>query len=159
MKIRIRQYSFEISAPFEAGHSLTIGEAQALNRLRAENIRNNFAQNVKDEADAMPEGEMIPPSIVERLQADIERYDAAYTFVERHEPMPRPSALELVTRLVAEEHVAEEARRLGLALDSAQHNTEVGLAMKLESIQTEARARVARQQKIVSAELKELLDD
>lgn len=39
---------FEITAPYEAGHTLTEAEAKALNQVRSENIGNNVRAKVKE---------------------------------------------------------------------------------------------------------------
>lgn len=46
-----------IVQPYTEGHTVTAGEAQALNQILAENVRNNLAKKIKemDEADAYDE--------------------------------------------------------------------------------------------------------
>jgi hypothetical protein len=39
---------FKIDTPYTEGHTCTAGEASALNQVRHENLRNNFAKKVKD---------------------------------------------------------------------------------------------------------------
>lgn len=69
--VMIQGTIFTIAAPYAEGHALNANEAAALNQLRAENIRNNFAARMKkalDEKEA-PLG-----------QPDLDAYDAVYQF-------------------------------------------------------------------------------
>jgi hypothetical protein len=83
MKIRIRQYAFEISTPYSSGHVLTDLEAQALNALRAENIRNNMSKVVQRELNCLGEGEALPSEVLADLTARITNYDKVYSFSPR----------------------------------------------------------------------------
>lgn len=62
---------FTINAPYTAGHVLNENEAAALNQLRAENIRNNFATRMKK-----AEEDKQPPLGQDKLN----EYDATYQF-------------------------------------------------------------------------------
>jgi hypothetical protein len=56
---------FEVPMPYVAGHVCTEGEANALNQLLSENVRNNLASKAKD-------GKL--------SQADVDDYVASYQF-------------------------------------------------------------------------------
>jgi hypothetical protein len=62
---------FTIAAPYAAGHQLNANEASALNQLRAENIRNNFAARMKK---AVEDGQ------TELGQDELSKYDETYQF-------------------------------------------------------------------------------
>ena len=67
--VTIAGKAFSLRNPFEAGMTLTEGQASALNQLRHENVRNNSAKMVKEwTGDA---GE---------LEAKVDKYDAEYEF-------------------------------------------------------------------------------
>lgn len=73
--IIIQGLEFTASLPYLAGHTLTDAEARALNQVRLENIRNNFATKVKASTDKA-EGS-IPP---DQLSAKFAEFEAAYSF-------------------------------------------------------------------------------
>ena len=50
--ITIAGQEFEVHSPYAEGHTLTAGEASALNQTFHENIRNNMAKKVKEGATA-----------------------------------------------------------------------------------------------------------
>jgi len=51
-QVTIQGEVFNIDTPYTEGHTLTAGEAAALNQVRHENLRNNFAKRVKDAKEA-----------------------------------------------------------------------------------------------------------
>jgi hypothetical protein len=66
--------SFELSSPYNEGHVLNAAEANALNQLRHENIRNNVAKAVKEAYELDSEEAII--AVIEKVAA----YDAEYAF-------------------------------------------------------------------------------
>ena len=153
--IRIRQYSFDITDRYSAGHTCTPGEAQALNRLRAENIRNNMAPAVAEAADTTPDRQLSGPGL-DSLRQRIARYDANYEFVEKHTPS-RPGALETELLRVATEQVEADARALGKDLTVAQIVAMAKLMLGDPKVQAEARSRLAERQRIAQSALDDLL--
>jgi len=69
-KVTIQGSVYTMSAPYAEGYSLTAGEASAMNQLRAENVRNNFAAQIKK---ALEEGKTLG-------QAELTAYDESYEF-------------------------------------------------------------------------------
>jgi len=73
--IIIQGISFSVSLPYSAGHVLSDAEARALNQVRCENLRNNFAPKVKasvaGEEGALAEADLAPA---------FAETDAAYSF-------------------------------------------------------------------------------
>ena len=79
--LTIQNITFTIPAPYTAGTiELTEGESAALNQTYAENIRNNFAQQMKKAAE---EGKAL-------TQADLDSYVANYAFGKRSGGGSRP---------------------------------------------------------------------
>ena len=70
-EVTIQGAVFALPTPFAAGHSLTEGEASAMNQLLAENVRNNVAGKMKARAE---KGE------VQITQAEVDAYVAEYEF-------------------------------------------------------------------------------
>jgi hypothetical protein len=74
--LTVQSQSFTIPVPYMAGAcTLTEGEANALNQTYAENIRNNFAQQMKRAAE-----EETPRQLT---QADLDEYVDSYEFGKR----------------------------------------------------------------------------
>lgn len=48
--IKVSKVNYTIPCPFEEGHVCTANEAKALNQLLKENVRNNFASKIKEDA-------------------------------------------------------------------------------------------------------------
>lgn len=71
--ITIAGEAFQAPVKYEEGHELTAGEALALNRTYHENLRNNFAQKVKD---AKENGSFD----LSALQSEFEKYAEDYAF-------------------------------------------------------------------------------
>ena len=76
-KLTIQSKEFVIPLPYVAGPcTLTEGEANALNQTYAENVRNNFAQQMKRAAE-----DKVSPR--ELTQADLDEYVDEYEFGKR----------------------------------------------------------------------------
>jgi plasmid stability protein len=157
VQIRLRHYSFTISEPYAAGHSLSPAEAQALNSLRAENIRNNVAKLVTDAVAVLPDGALLPPDIVAQLQDRIAAYDTGYEFVLKHTSGLKPGSIEAEARNIARDHLLIEARRAGTDLSDSELAAQITELLKAEWVQLAAREKVARRQAISTSALEELL--
>lgn len=156
MIIRLREYTFQLGEPHVAGDPLTVGEAQALNRLRAENIRNNLSGLVKQEVDKLLPGQVLSADAQARLQAIVTGYDKKYEFVERH--ISRADGpIEAAVRAVAEARIEEKARGEGIEHDPTVFEILVVEAMRRPDVQEEGRRRAADRQQAAKAGLEELL--
>lgn len=71
--ITIQNRTFVVPQPYAEGHVLTAGEASALNQVLAENLRNNFASQIKRAAEDKEN-----PRVLE--QADLDKYAESYKF-------------------------------------------------------------------------------
>lgn len=101
-------YAFSVEAPYAEGHRLTLGEAQALNQLRAENIQ-DIMRSVFAETAAKSTEMILLDDAVAQVQAAIDAYDTKYQFVERHEPRERLDSLEREALRLARGRAAEDA--------------------------------------------------
>ena len=70
MKI-IAGEKFEVSQPYEEGHTLTIIEAKVLNQVRSENIANNMRKGVK---------EAVANDTLKEFTKELIKYDNVYEF-------------------------------------------------------------------------------
>src|SRR5258706_10941509 len=80
MQISIKQHAFSVRGPYSEGTRLTKAEAQALNGLRAENIRNNVFKLVMEALGTADPGQVLPASSHQELQEKITEYDLKYQF-------------------------------------------------------------------------------
>lgn len=157
MKIRIRQYEFDIAEPFVKGSVLSPGEAQALNGLRAENIRNNMSKPVLLAVSMLLPGELLDPATLSELQDKIARYDSGYQFPLRFESSKKRGAIELEARALAEAEVETQLRRAGVEV-SEEEKEKLVVEMELTpAIQGEARKRVQARQQVAKETLESLL--
>lgn len=76
-QITIQGHDFNVPVRYAAGHTLTEGEASALNQTYHENLRNNFAKQVKD---AKGEAEVLTEDQIKELQAKLDTYAGEYQF-------------------------------------------------------------------------------
>jgi hypothetical protein len=96
--IIIKKIEYTIAQPFGEGHVCTANEANALNQLLCENVRNNFAPKIK-------EGEAAPD------QAALDAYVAGYQFGVRSVSTSDP--VEKVMRQMVERKLVEALKARG----------------------------------------------
>lgn len=154
--IKIKQYQFDLSEPFEPGHLLLPEEATALNALRAENIRNLLAPKVATVQQAHGEGTLLPSEAITGLRQEAARLDEEYRFGHRRS-VPRKGAVEAEAQIIARALVLARARADRRELSEEQLASATALAALEEPVLYEARERVAEQQKIANVALEELL--
>lgn len=78
--ITVQGIKLDVPQPYDEGHPLTDAEAQALNQVLAENLRNNFATRIraaKDEAEKA--GNTYSPD-ADELQKEMNTYVTEYEF-------------------------------------------------------------------------------
>lgn len=86
--ITIAGLPFQYPRPYEAGHTLTEGEASALNQVFGENLRNNYAQKIRGmleehkKANNIPEDEELSAGVLDKdtLDSEFAEYAAKYEF-------------------------------------------------------------------------------
>jgi hypothetical protein len=108
----INGLNFEISQPYEPGHTLTEAEARVLNQTRSENIGNNVRAKLKEmiEANASPE----------ELAQFVAEKDSEYVFTlanvgESRKLDPYEREAEKMARELLKNKLAETGRKLTVA--------------------------------------------
>ncbi len=147
MKITLKHFLFEISSPYSAGHRLTQVEAQALNGLRAENIRNSAGKALAKLVDARrlrhePMPEMLSSEEQAGLQQLVAQLDSAYEFQGKAQPRAKSGTLDAEIRLAAEEWVEAELRRTGTQLSSSEFEALVAEKQRDHLLVAEGRRRL-----------------
>jgi PP-loop superfamily ATP-utilizing enzyme len=86
-EITIQGFAFSVPAPFSEGHTVTAGEASALNQTLAENIRNNLAKTIDKAVEAAAKANAIDVKDVtaghldlDELQGKVNEYVQEYEF-------------------------------------------------------------------------------
>lgn len=160
MKIRIAQYAFSVPLRYRAGHELSQNEADALNGLRAENIRNNVKRKVDEAQRGLQPGELLTPDALSALQDYVSAYAAEYEFGPKAEPKGgiRKTAFEIELLAIATSRVEEQARSLGIALSEEGLAEAIESQMKLAIVVEEARRRVSARVELAQQALQSLLD-
>jgi len=155
-QITVRQYQFDLVDVYQPGHCLDDNEAEALNRLRAENIRNNVKPRVDAAAARLEPGELLSPAALAELQATVARYARDYRF-QPATIKKRFGIIEIEARRVARERVEFEARLINSPIDQAWLDETIDKWAKLPEVVEEARLRVAERQRVVSQGIEDLL--
>ena len=105
--VMIQGQIFNIAAPYAEGHALNANEAAALNQLRAENIRNNFAARMK---------KAIEDKAPELGQPELDAYDATYQFGVRQAGKLPQDPIEKEAYKLAEQAVINALKARGTKL-------------------------------------------
>lgn len=87
--IVIQGLTFPVNPSYAEGHVLTAVEAAALNQLRGENLRNNFAKTVKDAKEAAEKAGT--PLDTDALQAKFAEYERSYMFAGKRSGTRAPA--------------------------------------------------------------------
>lgn len=139
-------YQFSVAQPYMPGHIITQAEAQALNQLRSENIRENMRPAFSRAIEGTPVDALLSEETVAEIQAKIDQYDSEYQFSEKPEIRERPGAIEREARLLAQARSAEDAT-----------DEEIELLARSIDLVAEARARVEVRTKITATAMEDLL--
>lgn len=126
--ITVKNKIFSIPTPFAAGHVCTQNEANALNQLLAENVRNNIAGKMKAGADID--------------QAAFDSYVASYDFGVRAVSTKDP--VEKIIRELVETKINQQLAAKGIsrkAMSTEQYNEAVEAAIEANREVLQARAR------------------
>lgn len=103
---------FELTAPYQAGHTINEREANVLNQVRMENIGNNWRASVKEALEARTNGD---PSKFEQVKMDIAQADAEYEFgkVSIRQPAdPYEREARAIAREAIKAQLAEDGRSI-----------------------------------------------
>ena len=130
MNIIVSYYQFSISAPYQPGpHTLTVGEASALNALRADHLRKIASRRV---ADLTEPNRLLSPSQLSSIQFTLAECEDIFEFKPRRLDDPnRKSLLQQEREAVSNEKSANrdleaEARRRLLARLTAIAPSDLG---------------------------------
>ena len=143
MQVRIHEYLFDLPDPYQEGHQLSLAEAQALNKLRAENIRNNMAKVIDEARAKLEPGQLLPSDEFAALRAQIDLYASNYQFQLRHVARRNPDLLAEQTHTLAREIVRAARARAGDALDGPAFEAEVAMLAATHEVQVKAQERLA----------------
>lgn len=143
--------TFKIAEPYAEGHTLTAGEADALNQTFRENVRNNLASDIAEAVEASKK-EGAPALDHAKLQADVEAYSSGYEFGQRGPGGGRVTdPVEAAAMDIARELVKQAIRSKGLKLSDYKAATISELARGAiaanPGITEQARVRVEAEQK------------
>lgn len=153
--ICIKQYSFSVKAPYREGSVLSETEAQALNALRAENIRNNVSKWIIEAQSRCGKG-LLPQQVVDEIRKRIRDYDRDYTFQPKTE-RKRLGAIEVEALSLAVSIAGTAARKEGRDDSEEALREEIELLSQSLEIIAEARAIVEEKQRIAQEGLEGLL--
>lgn len=157
--VKIQGVEFVAPAPYEEGHTLNTAEAAVLNQTLAENLRNNFAAQVK--AAKEQHGENLPDSVLAELQVAFSKYADDYEFHGRRvsrapvDPV-RKEALKMARAIVMGALRANKIDTKSLPEGKVEELVEAVLAKKPE-IMDEAKRRVESAKSIASDALEGLV--
>jgi hypothetical protein len=149
----IGHYDFTIPARYQAGHPLTEGEAQALNQLMTENIRNNVSGWVRK---AARDHITITAEIHEALQTQIHAYALEYQFQPRNR-RPTVSAVDAALDDLANTQAETEGNASGYAPDSPEVRLRYRQLLSDPKLKARAREIVQERSKIAAITLTEIL--
>jgi len=153
LTINILQHSFTIPRRYQAGHVINEAEAQALNQVFIENVRNNITSWVAKSC-FQHNTDILPDFAYKIMQDKIYNYASGYEFRNRsrtHKLTP----LELIIVEVADEEAFTQANQHGLSFAERAE-----LAHDLQSdpiIIQKARGLFEARKNLADAHLKEIL--
>lgn len=145
-EITIQGHTFVVPTPFTEGHKCSKAEAEALNQLLKENLRNNFASKLRkakeDHGEAIPEDKLI------MLKSSFQKYADDYTFQGRKVGVPRDPVTAEATK-IAKDKVREALAKRGVTVKSLAEGRFDSLVAevlaKYPAIRAEAQRRVSAQ--------------
>lgn len=140
------QYAFGVTAPYCEGHQLTALEAEALNNLRSENIREAARGKFNELTEGVEKGSVLAPAELEMLQAMVDEFDLEYQFGTNNSPKDRLGAIEREARIIARARSAE-----------GTSEEEIELLAQSIDLLAEARERIEARAKIMATEMEDLL--
>jgi hypothetical protein len=156
--LTIQGVEFTASTPYLEGHVVTDAEAKALNQVRLENLRNNFAARVKavkGEAEALTEEQLAA------LAAEFATYDSEYQFSlasvggGKRETDP----VQAEAKRMAKALITTQLKAAGRQVKSIDPEALAAAVAKLadrEDIQKAAKKAVAERNKAAAASLEDL---
>ena len=93
---------------YNTGHTCSDGEAQALQQVFAENVRNNTAKQIKEKVEAAG-GTPVPDKVQDEIQKIVDEYANGYEFYVRTQRTADP--IEALARRTAWEIIKDTLRK------------------------------------------------
>jgi hypothetical protein len=149
MQIILSHYRFTLRDPYQAGQRLTPIEAQVLNALRAENIRNTARRKWQRAIGVLSSEEET------ELSQLITKLDEDYQFSPPGPP--RSSTFESLCDHLATEAVSASLRKEGITVDERRFRELVQGCSQREDIKEAAREQLRVRQQIAESSLEDLL--
>ena len=106
--ISVHGITVPVSRPYAEGHACTSAEAIALNQMRTENLRNNFAARVRK---ALPDSAALSIELVETLRSEFTAYEASYSFAAKRAAKPKVDAVTRESHKIAKGVILEALRK------------------------------------------------
>jgi hypothetical protein len=127
-QITIQGIVFDLPDRYQEGHSLTPGEAHALNQVLRENIRNNFAGQARAAKEAA-----VPEDSIQQMFRD---YVENYEFSDRSSPRSATTTIHSLRRQLAQEWCQNYLKQKGGQTwdDLTKDNQEVMIATAIDRI-------------------------
>lgn len=110
----INGMQFELSAPYEAGHTINEIEARVLNQTRAENIGNNTRAKIKEMQDANASEQEITDYVL-GVDQDYVFTAAGVSSARKLDPVEREAVK--IARELLKAHLSTSGRKLTVAPD------------------------------------------
>ncbi len=154
--IRVKDFMFKLSEPYEEGHECTGTEARMLNQLRSDYIRNAvFRKLDKIKSESSADEAVSSARVLELLNEFVKNLDAEYEF---------PTDARNSAKLTSIQKVAEELAREKAISEMTITDGEDWLEMRTlvlsqtEEIFQAAKKRIENQKLLAELALKELID-
>lgn len=150
-EVTIAKHAFTVSLPFEAGHTLTEGEAKALNQTRTENISNSLRKKLTDLLGDEPTAEAIAEA-----EAMVKELDASYEFTVANASGGRrvSDPLEKECRAVARAYITQQLKEAGKTVKEMGKDwmdEKIELVASNEKIIGLAKKRIAERAKLAES--------
>lgn len=113
-EITIQGIPFEYTNKYAAGHSLNEAEANQLNTVLGENLRNNFASNVKKAKEEAGEGMELSEDTLATLRTAFAEYEQTYVFAGKRAARAPSDPVKAKARKMARETIEAALRSKGI---------------------------------------------
>lgn len=137
-QIRIHSHSFQLSDPYTSGRPVGPEELFQLDRLRAENIRNNLAKQMDKEGKWPLRGRDL-----EAFEEKVRQADETYRFPKQGSRADRKGQFDKELEAVAKDLAWQSLREQGI-LDPSKQEIQIRVSQLVtqDEIQAEARRRL-----------------
>ncbi len=158
--ITIQGLDFAVHSPYSGGHVLTADEASVLNQTFHENLRNNFASEVRSKKDE--HGPELPAAVLAQLQEDFEAYANDYKFGVRRVGMRGPAdpieaeAFKMVKDLIRVK-IKEQGKKADAAT-IAEAASQILASERGDKFRKAAEARLKEAQKVAGESLADIVN-